>query len=55
MIVEVASELEAKLKAEESRLQVAAAFVTSEELMKNYLNRPYGNAYDFSQVDKLDI
>ena len=55
MTVEFPSELKEKLTVEKTGLQVAADFVTSEELVKNYLNRPYGNAYDFDQVERVDI
>jgi hypothetical protein len=54
MTVEFAEELEGKLTLEKTGLQVAATFVTNGEIEKNYLNRPYGNAYDFDQTDKFE-
>jgi hypothetical protein len=54
MQVEVANELVERLKPEKSGLQVAATYVFEDELVKNYLNRPYGNAYDFDQTDRIE-
>jgi hypothetical protein len=54
MEVEFANELTERLAPENTGLQVAATYVHEEELLKNYLNRPYGNAYDFSQTDKIE-
>lgn len=54
MTVEFAEELEEKLTLENTGLQVAATFAKSEDIAKNYLNRPYGNAYDFSQTENVE-
>jgi hypothetical protein len=54
MTVEFAEELKEKLTTEITGLEVAATFVKTEDIEKNYLNRPYGNAYDFDQTDKID-
>ncbi|KAF1965334.1 phytanoyl-CoA dioxygenase family protein [Bimuria novae-zelandiae CBS 107.79] len=54
MTVEFAEDLKDQLTLEKTGLHVAAEYVTSEEVEKNYLNRPYGNAYDFDQVDKIN-
>jgi hypothetical protein len=54
MEVEFAEELADQLSYEKTGLQIAATYVSSERLLKNYLNRPYGNAYDFDQIDKVD-
>ncbi|KAF2709120.1 phytanoyl-CoA dioxygenase family protein [Pleomassaria siparia CBS 279.74] len=54
MDVEFASELEQELTPERTGLQIAAKFAPEEEILGNYLNRPYGNAYDFSQTEKLE-
>lgn len=54
MTVEFAEELNEKLTLEKTGLQVAAEFVLAGQLVKNYLNRPYGNAYDFNQVDRIE-
>lgn len=53
MTVEVAEELREDLSVEKSKLHVAAEFVDREKVEKTYLNRPYGNAYDFDQIDKI--
>ncbi|OAL54515.1 phytanoyl-CoA dioxygenase family protein [Pyrenochaeta sp. DS3sAY3a] len=54
MSVEFAQELGDRLAPEKTGLQVAATYVTNEELLKNYLNRPYGNAYDFNQSEPIE-
>ncbi|KAH7398542.1 phytanoyl-CoA dioxygenase family protein [Pyrenochaeta sp. MPI-SDFR-AT-0127] len=54
MEVEFAEELAGRLTPEKTGLQVAATFVTGEQLMRNYLNRPYGNAYDFNQSERIE-
>ncbi|PVI03180.1 phytanoyl-CoA dioxygenase family protein [Periconia macrospinosa] len=54
MTVEVAKELKDELSIEKTKLHVAAKFLDSEEIEKTYLNRPYGNAYDFDQVAKIE-
>ena len=53
MVVEFAEELKERLTPEKTGLHVAATYAASLEVEKNYLNRPYGNAYDFDQVDKI--
>ncbi|EDU42045.1 phytanoyl-CoA dioxygenase family protein [Pyrenophora tritici-repentis] len=54
MQVEFAEELEEELSLEKTGLRVAGTYVPSEQLLKNYLNRPYGNAYDFNQTEKIE-
>jgi hypothetical protein len=54
MIVEYADELRESLTLEKTGLQIPAQFVPKQELVKNYLNRPYGNAYDFNQIDQIE-
>jgi hypothetical protein len=54
MQVEFADDLKEQLSPEETGLQIAATYVPTEQLVKNYLNRPYGNAYDFDQIDRVD-
>ncbi|KAF2738928.1 phytanoyl-CoA dioxygenase family protein [Polyplosphaeria fusca] len=55
MTVEFDSSLEKKLSSARTNLDMSGAtFVPAAELTKNYLDRPYGNAYDFSQTDKLE-
>jgi hypothetical protein len=55
MTVEFADDLKERLTPENTGLHVAAQYVRAEELEveKSYLNRPYGNAYDFNQIDKV--
>ncbi|KAF2010120.1 hypothetical protein BU24DRAFT_414556 [Aaosphaeria arxii CBS 175.79] len=55
MQVEFAEELRERLTLERTGLHVAAIYVSSQELAQNYLSRPYGNAYDFDQTEKLVI
>ena len=54
MQVEFAEDLREQLSYEKTGLQVAGTYVSTEQLLKNYLNRPYGNAYDFNQTEKID-
>ena len=54
MTVEFSEDLKDELTLEKTGLQIPATFCSSQELEKNYLNRPYGNAYDFNQVDKIE-
>jgi|TARA_R110002003_G_scaffold232_15_gene16844 hypothetical protein len=54
MNVEFAKELEDQLTPEKTGLQIAASFVSTDQLLRDYLNRPYGNAYDFNQVERVD-
>ncbi|KAJ4368393.1 hypothetical protein N0V83_006750 [Neocucurbitaria cava] len=54
MDVEFSKALADRLTPEKTGLQVVATYVTDEQLMKNYLNRPYGNAYDFNQVERIE-
>jgi hypothetical protein len=54
MKVEFAEELTERLSPEKTGLQIAATYVSSESLLKSYLNRPYGNAYDFDQIEKIN-
>lgn len=54
MEVEFAEGLRDRLTKERTGLEVAATFVKDEEVLKGYLNRPYGNAYNFDQIDKID-
>lgn len=54
MEVEFSEGLGARLAAEKTGLRIQAAFASEQEVLGNYLNRPYGNAYDFDQVDKIE-
>lgn len=54
MQVEFAEELTERLLPEKTGLDIAAQYIPSEQLLKNYLNRSYGNAYDFDQSDKVE-
>ncbi|KAL1597818.1 hypothetical protein SLS60_008305 [Paraconiothyrium brasiliense] len=53
MTIEFAEDLKDELTPEKTGLHVAAEYVSSDEVEKSYLNRPYGNAYDFDQTDKV--
>lgn len=54
MNVEFSDQLGDRLTPEKIGLQIAATYVADEQLLKNYLNRPYGNAYDFDQTEKIE-
>lgn len=54
MQVEFAEELTERLLPEKTGLDIAAQYIPSEQLLKNYLNRSYGNVYDFDQSDKVE-
>lgn len=54
MEVEFAEGLRGRLTKEKTGLEIAATFANEGELLKTYLNRPYGNAYDFNQVDRVE-
>ncbi|GAB5588011.1 hypothetical protein Unana1_02911 [Umbelopsis nana] len=54
MQIEYSDDLKQTLKEYGSDLQIQAIFKTEEEIVKGYLNRPFGNAYDFDQKDRLE-
>jgi len=54
MEVEFAEELKEKLSTEKTGLYTAATYVPSQQLLKNYMNRSYGNDYDFDQSEKIE-
>ena len=54
MYVEFAEELADRLSPEKCGLDVAAQFISTEQLLQSYLNRAYGNAYDFDQSEKIE-
>ena len=53
MKVEFADDLRDQLTPD-TGLQIAATYVPKEQLLKGYLNRPYGNAYDFNQINRVE-
>ena len=56
MEVEFAEDLRPVLKQYESALQIQATYLPEDDVRKRYLNRPFGNAYDFGQQDNsVDI
>lgn len=55
MTVEFSHEIEPLLKEYKDVLQIQSTFVTEEEIMDRYLNRAFGNAYDFDQMNRLQI
>jgi ectoine hydroxylase-related dioxygenase (phytanoyl-CoA dioxygenase family) len=54
MEVEFSSDLKDALTVEKTGLDIAAMFVRDEDVLNNYLNRPYGNAYDFNQTERIE-
>ena len=56
MQVELAEDLIPTLKGYESDLQIQATYIPAAEVEERYLNRPFGNAYDFGQQgDTVEI
>ncbi|KAJ7982777.1 phytanoyl-CoA dioxygenase family protein [Mycena polygramma] len=54
MFVEFSDELSPLLSRERTGLQVQGTFIPADEVEKRYLNRPYGNAYNFSQDQPVE-
>lgn len=54
MFVEFDEELASCLSSDKTGLQVQGTFMPETEIEKRYLNRPYGNAYDFSQQEPVE-
>jgi hypothetical protein len=54
MHVEFAEELQEQLSLERTGLQIAAKYVSREEVLGGYMNRSFGNDYDFDQVDRVE-
>jgi hypothetical protein len=54
MQVEFAEGLQDQLTPEKTGLQIAATYAPDEQVLKDYLNRPYGNAYDFDQIERIE-
>ena len=54
MQVEFAEELTPVLEVEGNELQVQAKFVSQKAILDAYLNRGYGNAYNFDQEEQLE-
>lgn len=54
MCVEFADELAPLLSGERTGLQVQGTFMPQDEVEKRYLDRPYGNSYDFSQQQPVE-
>ncbi len=53
MEVEFSNDLKEHLSPEKTGLDIAASYITKERLHRNYLNRSFGNAYDFNQIDRI--
>ncbi|KAI9729383.1 MAG: hypothetical protein M1834_006907 [Cirrosporium novae-zelandiae] len=53
MKVQFAQELKAELEEKGSDLQIQADFIPAKSVEEGYLNKPFGNAYDFDQKDPL--
>lgn len=54
MEVEISDRLRPEVEKESVRLQVQAKYLPEEVILANYLNRGYGNAYDFDQKGRLE-
>ena len=55
MHVEFAESLRSILDVHGSDLQIQGTFMPEEDIYKRYLNRPYGHAYDFDQIERLEF
>jgi hypothetical protein len=56
MKVEFDDDLKPTLEEYEPTLQIQGTYIPGAEVEKRYLNRPFGNAYDFGQADNtVDI
>jgi hypothetical protein len=53
MQVEFSENLKPMLEQHDATLQIQSQFLPDSEIKKRYLNRPYGNAYDFDQQDHI--
>ncbi len=53
MTIEFSEELAQILQKEGSDLRIQAKFVPEKMILNGYLNRGYGNAYDFDQKEPL--
>jgi hypothetical protein len=54
MVVEIAEELREKFDVEKTGLGVAAQWVGKDTVLRGYLDRGYGNGYDFDQTGKVE-
>ena len=54
MVVEVSKELRERFDLEKTGLRVAAEWMEEERVLKGYLERGFGNAYDFDQTEKVE-
>jgi hypothetical protein len=54
MEIELSDKLKGHFSHAEIGLHAAAKYLPEDEVLKSYLNRPYGNAYDFDQTDKIE-
>ncbi len=53
MRVEFSEDLRPFLEDHKSALQIQATYMPEGEIEERYLNRPFGNAYDFGQQDNI--
>ncbi|KAG9004291.1 hypothetical protein FRB94_006828 [Tulasnella sp. JGI-2019a] len=54
MTVEFSGELKPALDKFASSLQIQSTSLPEAEIIERYLNKPFGNAYDFDQADRID-
>lgn len=53
IVVGLSDDLKDQLDPQKTGLEVAASYVTNEQLLKRYLNLSFGNAYDIDQPDMI--
>ena len=54
MKVELSEDLRPMVEALAGDLQIPALYLPEETISRGYLNRPFGNAYDFNQKERLE-
>lgn len=54
MVVEIAEELREAFDVEKTGMGVAAEWVGEDRVLGGYLDRGYGNEYDFDQGEKVE-
>ena len=54
MQVEYSEAIKPLLKTYEDTLQIQSTFFTENEILNRYLNRGFGNAYNFDQENRLN-
>lgn len=54
MVVEISEELKERFDVEKTGLGVSTRWVGEERVLREYLDRGFGNGYDFDQTGRLE-